>query len=201
MDTDKELVGKRLKETFGSSSQESVAKTLCTSQGNISKWIAGKAYPSTENLLLISKHYNVSVDWLLGLSDRKDITSAPKNLSYESCADTLLNLIQRNALASPDEKNKKETYIIKDPLLSELVSKGISLRKTDDDFYHTWLDSRLSLFRDTKVLYAYAWSDERISYGVADANTESEWLYVYKHAAAIEADYDYAMSDDEHPEG
>lgn len=201
MDTDKELVGKRLKETFGDSSQNDVAQILCTSQGNISKWIAGKAYPSTENLLLISKHYNVSIDWLLGLSDRKEITSSPKKLSYESCTDTLLNLIQRDALASPDENNKKETYVIKDPLLSELVNKGLSLRKTDDDFYRTWLESRLTLFRDTRILYAFAWRDESVCYSVAEANTEYEWKGAYESAAEVEDDYDFAMSDDEHPEG
>ncbi len=201
METDKELVGKRLRETFGESSQKDVADILCTSQGNISKWIAGKAYPSTDNLLLISKHYNVSIDWLLGLSDRKDITTLPKSLSYESCTATLLNLIQRDALARPDEKNKKETYIIKDPLLSELVNKGLSLRKTDDDFYNTWLESRLTLFRDTKVLYAFAWADESVCYSMVDANTESDWLGAYKDAADVEEEYNVEMGDDELPEG
>ncbi len=201
MDTDKELLGKRLKETFGDSSQSDVAQILRTSQGNISKWIAGKAYPSTENLLLIAKHYNVSIDWLLGLSDRKEITTLPKNLSYESCTDTLLNLIQRNALAKPDKDNKKQTYIINDPLLYELVNKGISLRMTDDDFYHTWLESRLTLFRDTQILYAFAWADESVFYSVAEANTEADWLGAYKNASDVEDDYNFAMSDEELPEG
>lgn len=201
MDTDKELVGKRLRETFGSSSQESVAKILCTSQGNISKWIAGKAYPSTENLLLISKHFNVSIDWLLGLSEQKNITTSTDNLSYESCTKFILRLIQRDIVSRHDDEYRDNSFYIKDLVLSDLVNKGLSLRKTDKDFYNTWLESRLSIFRDTDIPYAFVWGEDELELLELEASNETDLLKVYVHAKEIEKEYDEAMSDDSTPEG
>ena len=45
-------------------SQETAAELLCVSRQAIAKWENGKSYPSTENLLAVSRLYGISVDEL-----------------------------------------------------------------------------------------------------------------------------------------
>ena len=72
MDETREIMKARLQETFRNDTQETVARKLITSQSNVSKWLNGQM-TTTDNLISISKAYKVSVDWLLGISDEKEI--------------------------------------------------------------------------------------------------------------------------------
>ncbi len=51
-------------------SQAQVAKVIKTTQQQYSKIESGKSDISGEKLILLSKFYNVSVDYILGLSSR-----------------------------------------------------------------------------------------------------------------------------------
>ena len=51
-------------------SQAQVAKVIKTTQQQYSKIASGKSDISGEKLILLSKFYNVSVDYILGLSSR-----------------------------------------------------------------------------------------------------------------------------------
>lgn len=46
-------------------SQEQLADKLQVSRQAISKWELGESIPDTENLILLSKFYGVSIDYLL----------------------------------------------------------------------------------------------------------------------------------------
>ena len=199
MDNNKELVGERLIETFGNDSQACVAKKLHTSQGNVSKWESGKALPSTDNLLLIANTYNVSIDWLLGVSDSKTLIRTPKIDTYEACVKTLLNLTQHGAISELSEKEHQ--FLVKDPILLRLLPKGLSLRQMDIEFYNKWIESKLSLFSDTAVLYAWTWDQEEINYGLSEAESELELLGVYAKAAKIADEFDKSMADSEPHDG
>ena len=50
-------------------SQAQIAKVLKTTQQQYSKMETGKSDICGEKLILLSKYYNVSVDYILGLSD------------------------------------------------------------------------------------------------------------------------------------
>ena len=52
-------------------SQEQLADKLQVSRQAISKWELGESIPDTENLILLSKFYGVSIDYLL-LNELKD---------------------------------------------------------------------------------------------------------------------------------
>ncbi len=52
-------------------SQQKLAMILNISQTMISRYEKGQAYPDIETLMAIAKHYNVSVDYLIGFSDDK----------------------------------------------------------------------------------------------------------------------------------
>ena len=68
-----DVIKARLKEAFGQDSQETVGKKLNMTQGNVSKLLSGSQQPTLETIYHVSEIYGVSVDWLLGLSDKKDI--------------------------------------------------------------------------------------------------------------------------------
>ena len=48
-------------------SQEELAEKLGISRQAISKWERGDAFPDTDNLILLARLYNVSLDELLNL--------------------------------------------------------------------------------------------------------------------------------------
>lgn len=64
-------IGKRIREIRKENnlSQLEFGKLLCVSQDNVSLWENGKSYPSVHHLIIISKTFNVSTDYILGLSD------------------------------------------------------------------------------------------------------------------------------------
>ena len=73
MDDLKDIVAKRLSELFEKETQDITASRLQTTQGNVSKWLNGTQLITTDNLYRISKVYNVSIDWILGISDVREI--------------------------------------------------------------------------------------------------------------------------------
>lgn len=50
--------------------QADLSKAIGTSQNLISRWEIGRFEPSAGNIIKLCQHYNVSADWLLGLSDK-----------------------------------------------------------------------------------------------------------------------------------
>ncbi len=50
-------------------SQSDFGKSLSVSQDTVSLWEHGKSLPTTELVIAISKTYDVSADYILGLSD------------------------------------------------------------------------------------------------------------------------------------
>lgn len=70
MTMDMQVLKERLRVAFGDDSQETIAKKLNMTQGNISKILKGQQ-PSLDTIYQVSKIYEVSVDWLLGISEKK----------------------------------------------------------------------------------------------------------------------------------
>lgn len=50
-------------------SQSDFGKILAVSQDNVSLWETGKSYPSVQHVILIAKTFNISTDYILGVSD------------------------------------------------------------------------------------------------------------------------------------
>lgn len=50
-------------------SQEAVAMLLQTTQQQISKWETGTQMMGVDKYVILARYYNVSVDYLLGLTD------------------------------------------------------------------------------------------------------------------------------------
>ena len=50
-------------------SQEALAEKMGVSRQAVSKWERGESTPDTDTLIELAKLYNVSVDYILGLTD------------------------------------------------------------------------------------------------------------------------------------
>lgn len=55
-----------------------VGKEIGLSSGILSKWKHGKSIPSGLSLVKIAKFFNVSIDYLTGLTAVRDISKKPK---------------------------------------------------------------------------------------------------------------------------
>ena len=53
--------------------QCTLAKAIGTSSGLISNWELGNRKPGADSIIKLCNHFNVSADWLLGLSDYQSI--------------------------------------------------------------------------------------------------------------------------------
>ena len=51
--------------------QNDIAKVLKTTRQQVGKWETGNQMMGVDKYIILSKFYNVSVDYLLGLTDKK----------------------------------------------------------------------------------------------------------------------------------
>lgn len=49
--------------------QSDIAKLLSTTRQQVSKWETGAQMMGVDKYIILAKHYNVSLDYLLGLTD------------------------------------------------------------------------------------------------------------------------------------
>ena len=50
-------------------SQSDLGKILSVSQDTVSLWETGNSYPSVQHVIFIAKAFNLSADYILGLSE------------------------------------------------------------------------------------------------------------------------------------
>lgn len=75
-------------------SRNEVARTLGVAESSISRWTNGRV-PELEYLIMISRHFHVTIEWLLGLDDDTE------QIAIKEGVDKILHLY---TLASPDDK-------------------------------------------------------------------------------------------------
>lgn len=91
--------------------QSDLAKIVGVSKGAVGMWETNKRYPTTENLICLSKYFHVTTDYILGLSQDKssDMDDSPKN-SVSNC-ETLTDR-QANMFRSFNKLNDDNQDII-----------------------------------------------------------------------------------------
>lgn len=197
----KEILCNRLREAFGDDSQETVGKKLNMTQGNVSKLLSGSQYPTLETIFHIAEAYNVSVDWLLGISENKRSIKSANAVSYVSVVESLVSLCQHGTAMIADEHSNDMVIKVADPLIKFLVKKGLALSRTDTELYQGWKETKLALFDDKSLIFSGAWFDRDMSFLIGEASTEANWLEVYSKATALEKQYAEMMGEDPGPFG
>ena len=168
------IVGQRLSEVFMSEKQETTANRLNIEQGTVSKWKTGRQIPNPETLVMIADMYDVSLDWILGLSDVKERNSLSSDrISYAqviSVLDRLFNLANIEVLnfqevakdknlslgyiSENEESLKNDTDYIKinDRVLSYLLRRRKVIYDFDDSMAQDWVDKIINIFKDQVTL-------------------------------------------------
>lgn len=85
--------------------QSQLAKKLDTSKSNISKYESDSIEPNMKTLVLISEYFNVSIDYLLGTSNIRNITH-PSLSKEETELIEYYNYIHNSTSLSFKEKKK-----------------------------------------------------------------------------------------------
>lgn len=65
----------RFKKAAGNDTQQEISEKINCSQGNVSKLMTGKQQPTLDVLCRIAEEYHVSLDWLMGAPEKKEITN------------------------------------------------------------------------------------------------------------------------------
>ena len=195
-----EVIKKRLKETFGSDSQEIVGKKLNMTQGNVSKLLSGGQQPTLETIYHVAEAYGVSVDWILGITNNKVIEKSNDIVTYRGATKAISDLVIYRAIEMTEDVHEM-VLTIKDPLIKNLVRKSITLRKTDKELNTNWEENKLSLFSDCPLVSPEAWKDDRLFVLLSEAVTESNWKEVYDKADKIDAEYAEMYGDNINPFG
>ena len=132
MDDLKDIIKVRLAELFEKETQELTAGRLQSTQSNISKWLNGTQLITTDNLYRIAKTYNVSIDWLLGISDVRDINGLNiNNLTYEQVARIMDKLIINDNMKILNHKEAVRPDSVDD--YGEIETSGIKIEIRPDD--------------------------------------------------------------------
>ena len=189
-----DILPKRLAELFKNEAQKVTALKLNSTQGTISKWLNGSNLPSIDTLFLIAKQYHVSIDWLMGVSEKKSITEYYGQATYGTVVDSLTELIF-HGLATIKKSNIGYQIDVDDELLAFLLNKSLTLSRTDNEIYKNWYDTKLYLFSNKTLINAITWRESDLNCEMLDATTESDWLQIYDKAKELDDEYIDMMSD------
>lgn len=191
------IVGQRLAEVLKNEKQEITASRLNVLQGTVSKWKTGKQIPNPETLVMIADMYDVSLDWLLGLSDVKERNSLSSGrISYAqviSVLDRLFNLANIEVLnfhevakekklsvgyiSENDESLKNDTDYIKinDRVLSYLLRRRKVIYDFDGSMAQDWVDRCLNIFKNQITLDYRGGADTVIKSKPLSTFKEGDW--------------------------
>ena len=113
------LLSQRLKELRAAKglSQAALADILGRTQQAIGKWEVGRSEPDGATLLKLAAYFNVTTDYLLGLSDQPQGTGFQKGLLGDINSESPLAQKAREAKPNLDSKD----------LLAQLHQEGIML--------------------------------------------------------------------------
>lgn len=150
------ITANRINEIKGNLSQEKFAESINSSQSVVSKILNGES-PSNTVLVEIAKKYNVSVDWLLGLSSYKYLSgfSQYDSLDFITYADVItmfIYLIKNNTVSYQSEKNeddsdyydcfqeekRRDQIIINDHFLGDLIVTANAILTTCPETITSW---------------------------------------------------------------
>ena len=200
-----EVLRERLKAVLGNESQQAVGEKLNMSQGNISKILKGSQLPTLETAYLIAGEYNVSVDWLLGLSDEKSIASRGNKLSYSAVAEIICSLYDFKMMkAFPEHASQCVSISINDPMLAHIIQQCQKLADVDLELLHEWIHTKLQRYYNLPLLSQEEWEPLYERGNENEEDSDEEWVALYEKvknhtiSSDIQERFPWAHSDKKH---
>lgn len=140
---------KRINEVKGTMSQEQFAKEIGSSQSVVSKVLSGDP-PSISVLIGIANRFDVSIDWLLGLSSRKSLKNYStyddtNPVTYADITAFLVELLKNKSISFKrvESSDDPDTITINDYFIGDLVFSANSLLKTNPETIDAWLENAI----------------------------------------------------------
>lgn len=160
------LMKERLKEAFGDDTQIVIGKRINSSQANVSKMLSGTQEPTIETIYNIAQKYNVSVDWLLGLSDVKKRISSVQ--TYGDVLKAFVSLGEMgiiwpfpNSMISVDGRDTElpevTSFGVNDEILHSLLYEWRCMAQSPKDIYDMWMEKRIEEYSSIPYI---PWNDE-----------------------------------------
>ena len=159
----------RAKELFGERGQVELANAIGISQGVISVIKRGDSKtPSADTIYRIANYFNVSADWLLGLSDIKSADKATKDLCDTlGLSDATIHYLNGDYFSHTSEELKTEEprraksyeFLHKNDLqnvrtmINKLVEEFATIENTDT-LMHLLITYYQNLGRDNNISFA-----------------------------------------------
>lgn len=166
MKIDLDLIKERLKETFGDDTQVTIGKSINSSQANVSKMLSGAQEPTIETIYSIAQEYDISVDWLLGLSDVKKRTSSVQTYgdvlkAFVSLGESGIIWPFPNNMISVDGRNPElpevTSFGVNDEILRSLLYEWKRMAQSPKDIYDMWMEKRIEEYSSIPYI---PWNDE-----------------------------------------
>lgn len=196
------IVGQRLSEVLKNEKQEETARRLNVEQGTVSKWKTGKQIPNPETLVDIANMYDVSLDWLVGLSDERGKNSwTSDKISYAqviSVFDRLFNLANIEVLNFHEVAKEKKVQLgyisdnddtdyikVNDRVLSYLLRRRKVIYDFDDEYAQDWINKVINIFREQKTLDYHGSTDEFIKTKPLSTFKEGDWSGLVEEANSM----------------
>lgn len=158
----------RIKELKGNDSQEVFAQKIHTTQSNISKMLKGMTPPSAATLTELANTYHVSVDWLLGLSNKKERETVQSHsltaetITYADAMAVLEVLYQKGAIEVGYDNNgynsepDPSTIDVRDKVLAYFLDNRFRYSGGSQNIYDIWLKQAMAIYDKFLLLQ---WTD------------------------------------------
>lgn len=108
---------------------------------------------------MISEKYNVSVDWILGIKDYKDVNALDlTTLTYEQVFSLINALYDSRTFEIVDRGTKEKPYLdpdylkVKDPALSFMLRRRLALIRVDESYFQDWIEKHLPQYNGLPIL-------------------------------------------------
>ncbi len=156
----KRIEVERMKELMGEMSQQAFSEKTGISQSSISKILSNQHQLSANNIMLLAKSFNVSADWIIGLTndrDPKPITHKAA-LSYGDIFEVVATLIKERSFngsygtiftkTGPFPTNEIETLTVQDAILQSIFAECCKMQSVPQDVYDAWYNKRKDEYSD-----------------------------------------------------
>lgn len=150
MEINNVTIGNRIKElrTSKNLTQEDIAKMVKVSKATISNYEKGKVSPPIELLIKLAKRYDVSIDWLCGLSNEE----IPRLMSYGDAFFRLVEIDKVIGFSVEDVtffSNLRGTAVLFDATLTKALEEYqemVNLRDNNtisEHLFNLWISDKV----------------------------------------------------------
>lgn len=166
-------MGKRIRELRGSLSQDKCADALGISRGALSFYENGDRKPDAEIIFKMADYFNVSSDYLIGLSGCKSINDDIKvaNKFTGLSEKAICNLQKINEAELSYHNPKMDYYIYPDPITSKYKSEFLNYLLENESISHM-------------LSYAFDYALDKLSFSelIDESNNDTYLSYKYEFA-------------------